>query len=130
MRRVDGRIHTYHPTFETNPEFYTFALTVLEKTPIFEGMKLYRIDTGAEILWDMLLPENWANWTLTPPTKKRTFMLGGREFNSPFAPCKNHKDTIHYFDVGDMRVVFDNKSDRDELHDYLIDLLMQARDKE
>lgn len=130
-----GMVCKEHPAFTSEPEAYTFAPTVLEGKPVFIGDKLWSKFQNRQYVMDDKFVSDPQNWTWTPPTasctpKKRTFMLGGREFNSPFAPCKNHKDTIHYFDVGDMRVVFDNESDRDELHDYLVDLLMQARDKE
>ncbi len=85
-----------HPDFSGFPDYYTFALTVLEKRPVFVGDKLYSLK-GKD---SFLITENdgiaWIeSLSWTPPTKKRTFMLelSAEELGSLYALFAMHCKT-------------------------------------
>ena len=127
------RLHGYtggtHPEFTHNPDYYTFALTVLEKRPVFVGDRLY----GKNLPITVLANEhfNLGDYTWTPPTpkvtpKKRTFMLNGKELNSPVNKGKGDYLTR----VAGNEFYFTNYDDRNALDNILYELLTIARDKE
>lgn len=71
---INGGIEQ-HPTFTCKPYEYTFALTILEGKPLFPGVTIYsKLSTDTYCVCESITMD-WVNWTLTPPTKKRTFML-------------------------------------------------------
>ncbi len=71
---------TDHPDFKDgNYDGFEFALTVLEKTPLFKGDTVYSNAPGSPV--KMFINEttvtycNPVQWKITPPTKKRTFAV-------------------------------------------------------
>lgn len=61
-----------HPLFSEPPHEYTFALAILEGKPVFVGDKVYsKLNYGAVIDWNYLLPDDWNCWTWAPPNPKR-----------------------------------------------------------
>ncbi len=72
-----GYVCSDHPNFTGNLGQYTFALTVLEKTPIFPGMTVYNKHSGNGhvVHGDAVIEVLQEDWTTTPPTKKRTFTM-------------------------------------------------------
>lgn len=121
---------TRHPEFALfEPSTITFALTVLEKRPVFVGDRLY----GKNLPITVLANEhfNLGDYTWTPPTpkvtpKKRTFMLNGKELNSPVNKGKGDYLTR----VAGNEFYFTNYDDRNALDNILYELLTIARDKE
>lgn len=107
--RHDNDVQTGdHPRFMLTPyERYTFALTVLEKRPVFVGDKLYANNCsepltikGLSKIRGNLFVGECMNYDIrllswTPPTKKRTFMLGDKELPCPLKnePCA---DNLNY----------------------------------
>ena len=71
-----GNALTEHPWFCGPVEDYTFAVAILEGKPVFVGDVVFsKLNYGAVIDWNFLLPDDWDCWTWTPPTEKRTFVL-------------------------------------------------------
>lgn len=68
--RLHGQSGGTHPEFTHSPCYYTFALTVLEKRPVFVGDRLY----GKNLPITVLANEhfNLGDYTWTPPTPKVT----------------------------------------------------------
>lgn len=127
--RLHGQSGGTHPEFTHSPGCYTFALTVLEKRPVFVGDRLY----GKNLPITVLANEhfNLGDYTWTPPTpkvtpKKRTFMLNGKELNSPVNKGKGDYLTR----VAGNEFYFTNYDDRNALDNILYELLTIARDKE
>lgn len=74
--RTDGVIFKDHPKFILKYQEYTFAITVLEGKPVFIGDKLYSVITGqGYTVSDLSTSCMMKNYTWTPPTKKRTFIV-------------------------------------------------------
>lgn len=141
-----GDIFDDHPLFNCDPGCYTFALTILpDETgrgkPVFVGDVAYGNQLGHEYTatadgWKLvddypLLPFLDADLTWTPPTpkvtpKKRTFMLNGKELNSPVNKGKGYYLTR----VAGNEFYFTNYDDRNALDNILYELLTIARDKE
>ena len=118
-----------HPKFNLDIDKYTFALTVLEGRPVWEGDEIYSKETGMKIKVMAHHAERYLRWesmTWTPPTKKRTFMLGGKELNSPVNKGKGDYLTR----VAGNEFYFTNYDDRNALDNILYELLTTARDKE
>jgi len=74
-----------HPVFDGSK--YDLAVAIIEDTPVFVGDKIYTKRTGQEIT----VTEGFLSaidYTLTPPKKKRTFDLNGKQLPCPeTAPC-------------------------------------------
>jgi hypothetical protein len=144
--RLHGQSGGTHPEFTHSPGCYTFALTILpDETgrgkPVFVGDVAYGNQLGHEYTatadgWKLvdhypLLPFLDADLTWTPPTacctpKKRTFMLNGKELNSPVNKGKGYYLTR----VAGNEFYFTNYDDRNALDNILYELLTIARDKE
>ncbi len=114
-----------HPDFSGFPDYYTFALTVLDKRPVFVGDKLWNNSNGR---WDEIEGNGKYNmklYTWTPPTKKRTFMLGDKELPCPVdakdGTCLVVGNKIFYFKTWEEGVL---------VNQALIELLTTARDKD
>lgn len=130
---------TEHPDFDCTPESYTFALAVLEKRPVFVGDKLYRkydgFTIGASVLEiDKLI---LSEWSLTPPTKKRTFMLGDKELPCPAKkpPMNSHSLVVELRHTDGWMLQkhvfwFDNNNDAYLINAQLCEFLTQARNKD
>lgn len=128
--RTNGVIFKDHPKFILEQQGYTFALTVLDETPVFPGDKLYGKSDGfcteASVLEiDKLL---LSEWSLKPPTKKRTFMLDGVELRSPIKD--RHSYELRIVGFSEQHYNFSSSVDLRELEDVLYKLLTEARDKE
>ena len=127
-----GDIFDDHPLFNCDPGCYTFALTVLEKRPLFKDDSVYWKEDGKLFIWERGEISDYSKClTWTPPTpkvtpKKRTFMLNGKELNSPVNKGKGDYLTR----VAGNEFYFTNYDDRNALDNILYELLTIARDKE
>lgn len=143
-----GDIFDDHPLFNCDPGCYTFALTILQDEtgrgkPVFVGDKLYANNCaepltikGLSTIRGNLFVGECMNYDIgilswTPPTpkvtpKKRTFMLNGKELNSPVNKGKGDYLTR----VAGNEFYFTNYDDRNALDNILYELLTIARDKE
>ena len=132
VRHVNEDKFTDHPKFEGKPWNYIFALTVLEGKPVFVGDSIYYKEDGSNhivgeggILVD-------GRWTWTPPTKKRTFILGDKELPCPVYQSDNivkiiidtEKECVtSYFG-------FETHEDAQKVYLSVLNPLATARDKE
>lgn len=127
--RICGTDRQNHPSFDFSTEDYTFALTILEGKPVFVGDKLWEKNirkwlTVSEGFNASYYTASKVSWT--PPTEKRTFMLGDKEL-----PCPVKKGCGDYLTrVAGNDFYFTNCNDRNALDDLLYKLLTEARDKE
>ena len=146
--RLHGQSGGTHPEFTHSPGCYTFAITILpDETgrgkPVFVGDKLYANNCaepltikGLSTIRGNLFVGECMNYDIgilswTPPTpkvtpKKRTFMLNGKELNSPVNKGKGDYLTR----VAGNEFYFTNYDDRNALDNILYELLTIARDKE
>lgn len=133
--RIYGAQSAQHPSFTARSDHYTFALTVLEGKPVFVGDKLYCKNGGDPyVMSNNFGPHtDWYNATWTPPTKKRTFILGDKEL-----PCPGNGASAAVqisWSINEMncnnRVFYFNSSEEASLVGNTIDsILRKARDKE
>lgn len=128
-------------SFDDYTEFsggsYTFALTILyddkrkEHRPVFVGDKIYCV-TGNGQPWTVssiaaiAKPGAWDKWSWNPPTPKRTFKLGDKEF---LCPVKERTNTLIRMS-GENIYFQENSSDYKSLCKHIRDILTAARDKE
>lgn len=126
---------TEHPDFDCTPESYTFALAVLEGRPVFVGDRLY----GKKLPITVLANEhfNLADYTWTPPTKKRTFMLGDKELPclAKKPPMNSHSLVVELRHTDEWMLQkhvfwFDNNNDAYLINEQLCEFLTQARNKD
>ena len=119
-----------HPLFDDpRDKVYAFAITVLEGKPVFVGDNIYSKETDMKISVMEHHAERYLKWeamTWTPPTKKRTFVLNGVELASPVQKGCGSFVTR----VAGNEFFFTNYEDRNNLDNFLFDLLTAARDKE
>ena len=113
---------TKHPVFDDRN--YSLAVAIIEDTPVFVGDKIYSKRTGQGIT----LTEGFLSaidYALTPPKKKRTFDVNGKQL-----PCPSE-----YYDKSVLKLLgehyyFDSIEDRNEVAREIIKLLDNARDKD
>lgn len=129
----------HHPIFNGTNDKYTFALTVLEGKPVFVGSLLWNNVYGYAMevtgFADEIIAYKCTNielgrvelniCTWTPPTKKRTFMLGGRQLNCPVSD-----ECDSWFIVAGETFFFTTKEDRLAVQQAVREFLIAARDKE
>lgn len=124
VRTKTGYVFHNHPQFNNNdPENYTFALAVLEGRPVFVGDRLY----GKKLPITVLANEhfNLADYTWTPPTKKRTFMLGDKEL-----PCPDKNKGGYQIALISSKHFFSDFHDAQKVANAIDEILTTARDKE
>lgn len=108
--RNNGADSSGHPVFILNPSVYQIAVTILEDNPVFEGDRLYHIESGeiysvegcgATLMGFQSIgtPHDWINssdfskcLTFTPPAPKRTFQLNGVDLPCPDAKGQTNSD--------------------------------------
>ena len=111
-----------HPVFDDKN--YDLAVAIIEDTPVFVGDKIYTKRTGQEIT----VTEGFLSaidYTLTPPKKKRTFDLNGKQL-----PCPSEDYDESVLELLGEHYYFDSIEDRNEVAREIIKLLDNALDKE
>ena len=113
---------------KVNPIFnalnYDLAVAIIEDKPVFVGDKIYSKRTGQEVT----VSEGFLSaidYTLTPPKKKRTFDLNGKQL-----PCPSEDYDESVLELLGENYYFDSIEDRNEVAREIIKLLDNARDKE
>ena len=115
-------IPTKHPVFDDRG--YDLAVAIIEDTPVFVGGKIYSKRTGQGIT----LTEGFLSaidYTLTPPKKKRTFDLNGKQL-----PCPSEDYDESALELLGEHFYFESLEDRNKVAKAINDLLNNARDKE
>ena len=111
-----------HPVFDDKN--YDLAVAIIEDTPVFVGYKIYTKRTGQGIT----VTEGFLSaidYTLTPPKKKRTFDLNGKQL-----PCPSEDYDESVLELLGEHYYFDSIEDRNEVAREIIKLLDNARDKD
>ena len=111
-----------HPVFDDKN--YDLAVAIIEDTPVFVGDKIYTKRTGQ----DITVTEGFLSaidYTLTPPKKKRTFDLNGKQL-----PCPSEDYDESALELLGEHFYFESLEDRNEVAKEIIKLLDNARDKE
>ena len=111
-----------HPVFDDKN--YDLAVAIIEDTPVFVGYKIYTKRTCQEIT----VTEGFLSaidYTLTPPKKKRTFDLNGKQL-----PCPSEDYDESVLELLGEHYYFDSIEDRNEVAREIIKLLDNALDKE
>ena len=113
---------------KVNPLFdgrkYDLAVAIIEDTPVFVGDKIYTKRAGQEIT----VTEGFLSaidYTLTPPKKKLTFDLNGKQL-----PCPSEDYDESVLELLGEHYYFDSIEDRNEVAREIIKLLDNARDKD
>jgi len=115
-------IPTKHPVFDDKN--YDLAVAIIDDTPVFVGGKIYSKRTGQGIT----LTEGFLSaidYTLTPPKKKRTFDVNGKQL-----PCPGEDYDESVLELLGEHYYFDSIEDRNEVAREIIKLLDNARDKD
>jgi len=113
-----------HPMFDGDR--YDLAVAIIEDKPVFVWDKIYSKRTGQGIT----VTEGFLSaidYTLTPPKKKRTFDLNGKQL-----PCPSNNEfcDTYLLDILGQYYYFDYMEDRNKVARAIIDLFDNARDKE
>ena len=111
-----------HPMFDGHK--YDLAVAIIDDTPVFVGDKIYTKRTGQEIT----VTEGFLSaidYTLTPPKKKRTFDLNGKQL-----PCPSDDYDESVLELLGEHYYFDSIEDRNEVAREIIKLLNNARDND
>ncbi len=111
-----------HPVFDDKN--YDLAVAIIDDTPVFVGYKIYTKRTGQGIT----VTEGFLSaidYTLTPPKKKRTFDLNGKQL-----PCPSEDYDESVLELLGEHYYFESIEDRNEVAREIIKLLDNARDKE
>ena len=113
-----------HPVFDGTK--YDLAVAIIDDTPVFVGDKIYTKRTGQEIT----VTEGFLSaidYTLTPPKKKRTFDLNGKQL-----PCPSNNEfcDTYMLDIIGVNYYFESMEDRNIVARELLNLIADARDKE
>lgn len=138
-----GESFNKHPEFTLNANRYTFALTVLERKPVFVGDKVFSnnctkplIVKGLSKQYGYLSVGECADYAIsilswTPPTKKRTFMLGDKELPCPLKnePCADNLNYSTLCNDGH-EFYFESCEDKTAWRKAITYFLASARDKE
>ena len=113
---------------KVNPIFnalnYDLAVAIIEDKPVFVGDKIYSKRTGQCIT----VTEGFLSaidCTLTPPKKKRTFDLNGKQL-----PCPSEDYDESVLELLGEHYYFESIEDRNEVAREIIKLLNNARDKD
>lgn len=115
-------IPTKHPVFDDKN--YDLAVAIIDDTPVFVGGKIYSKRTGQGIT----LTEGFLSaidYTLTPPKKKRTFDLNGKQL-----PCPSEDYDESVLELLGEHYYFESIEDRNEVAREIIKLLDNALDKD
>lgn len=121
-----------HPSFDRNKEYYEFAIAILEGLPVFVGDKLFEVCSERYFKVDEDITTEWINTcTWTPPTKKRTFTIGGRTLPVPLKPDGKIRHTVRVLS-GSYERHFDFETNEDAMcfSQGICDQVTAARDKE
>ena len=112
-----------HPMFDGHK--YDLAVAIIEDTPVFVGGKIYHKAQKhcVPILEGAFYDPRY--WTLTPPKKKRTFDLNGKQL-----PCPSEDYDESVLELLGEHYYFDSIEDRNEVAREIIKLLDNALDKE
>ncbi len=113
-----------HPVFDGTK--YDLAVAIIEDTPVFVGDKIYTKRTGQGIT----VTEGFLSaidYTLTPPKKKRTFDLNGKQL-----PCPSNNEfcDTYMLDIIGVNYYFESMEDRNIVARELLNLIADARDKD
>ena len=111
-----------HPMFDGHK--YDLAVAIIEDKPVFVGDKIYTKRTGQ----DITVTEGFLSaidYTLTPPKKKRTFDLNGKQL-----PCPSEDYDESALELLGEHFYFESLEDRNKVAKAINDLLNNARDKE
>ena len=111
-----------HPVFDDKN--YDLAVAIIDDTPVFVGDKIYTKRTGQ----DITVTEGFLSaidYTLTPPKKKRTFDLNGKQL-----PCPSEDYDESALELLGEHFYFESLEDRNKVAKAINDLLNNARDKE
>ncbi len=111
-----------HPVFDDKN--YDLAVAIIDDTPVFVGYKIYTKRTGQGIT----VTEGFLSaidYTLTPPKKKRTFDLNGKQL-----PCPSEDYDESALELLGEHFYFESLEDRNKVAKAINDLLNNARDKE
>ena len=111
-----------HPVFDSSD--YYLAVAIIDDTPVFVGDKIYTKRTGQEIT----VTEGFLSaidYTLTPPKKKRTFDLNGKQL-----PCPSEDYDESVLELLGEHYYFDSIEDRNEVAREIIKLLDNALDND
>lgn len=133
-----------HPKFSENPDYYEFAVAVLEGKPVFVGdtiydkcdgqkMEIISIDKDGDMVAknqahkELSMHFHPDDFTWTPPAPKRIFTLNG--FELPCPDQAKHDFTQEYVEITNVPFFFDKLEDARKVKDALVNLLTEARDK-
>ena len=111
-----------HPVFDDKN--YDLAVAIIDDTPVFVGYKIYTKRTGQEVT----VSEGFLSaidYTLTPPKKKRTFDLNGKQL-----PCPSEDYDESALELLGEHFYFESLEDRNKVAKAINDLLNNARDKD
>ena len=111
-----------HPVFDDKN--YDLAVAIIDDTPVFVGDKIYSKRTGQGIT----VTEGFLSaidYTLTPPKKKRTFDLNGKQL-----PCPSEDYDESVLELLGEHYYFESIEDRNEVAREIIKLLNNARDND
>jgi len=111
-----------HPVFDDKN--YNLAVAIMEGKPVFVGDKIYSKRTGQ----DITVTEGFLSaidYTLTPPKKKRTFDLNGKQL-----PCPSEDYDESALELLGEHYYFESIEDRNEVAREIIKLLDNALDNE
>ena len=115
-----------HPVFDDRR--YDLAVVIIENTPVFVGDKIYHKATER---CDPVIEGEFYDhhyWTLTPPKKKRTFDLNGKQLPCPVRIKVTNVGT--YMQLAGNNYHFDSVEDRNKVALAIVSMLDTARDKE
>lgn len=133
-----GYVFYNHPNFSNNDkDNYTFAIAILEGKPVFVGDQVYANNCTQPLTIHGLSEQsgylavggctNYAisilSWT--PPTKKRTFMLGDKEL-----PCPDKNKGGYQIALISSKHFFSDFHDAQKVANAIDEILTAARDKE
>ena len=115
---------------KVNPLFdgrkYDLAVAIIDDTPVFVGDKIYHKAQKhcVPVMEGAFYDHSY--WTLTPPKKKRTFDLNGKQL-----PCPSDEILCACtLDFLGNDFYFESLEDRNKVAKAINDLLNNARDKE
>ncbi len=111
-----------HPVFDDKN--YDLAVAIIDDTPVFVGYKIYTKRTGQGIT----VTEGFLSaidYTLTPPKKKRTFDLNGKQL-----PCPETAQCGFTLSLFGHNFYYEEYEDVNKVERAIFDMLNNARDKE
>ena len=110
-----------HPVFDDKN--YDLAVAIIDDTPVFVGDKIYTKRTGQ----DITVTEGFLSaidYTLTPPKKKRTFDLNGKQL-----PCPGEDYDENVLELFGEYYYFESMEDRNKVAQAINILFNNARAK-